>query len=845
MGEVYLAEDTKLPRRVAIKFLRADAVTDPSAQKRLIREAEAAAKLDHPNICSIFEVGEEEGRSFIVMQYVDGETLANRIKTKPLGMMEVLGFAVLVADALAEAHRHGIIHRDIKPQNIMITDRGQLKVLDFGLAKDIRQESSQDSKAQTESMLTDPAVIVGTVPYMSPEQVKGERLDARSDLFSFGAVLYEMATGRQPFAGDSAAATISAVLTVQPPPITRFSPDAPAELGRILAKTLAKDPEKRYQSAQDLLVDLQNLKAALEAEAIIERSLGDPAPGRSSSSTPAKTKPEPVNIRFLRPSIWTSAAMGFVLVAVLVGVLWATGIIRSHKPETKQSFSSVAVLPLKSVGENPSDGEYLADGISEALITKLTQLPNLRVIPWMTAQRYKDSSKSLQDTAKEMHVDAVITGSLRKSGDRIGVNVSLVDAESGLQYWSDEFEEQLADIFTVQRAIAVGAATKLKGRLTSGQEQTLGRAASVSAEAYEYYLRGKVALKRLNKESNDLAFELFQKARKLDFDLAGAHAGMGRVQFYRYYYGWGDLTNLDEAETDYQRALSLNPASGDAYRGLADCNWQRGRGEDVLKLAEPAAALGVENPDILLARAWVYDFGGLDDKATTLYLRLIDIDPANEEANYRLHANYFESGRFREAIETGNSYLRKFGDKARVHTRLGAAYHCLGDPKQAETHYKTGLRLAPDDFGVYTDLGVLYKQAGQTEKARLTWVQGVKVAQQLLDANPLNARIRTSLARLYGHLGERQRLLKEEERVLREQPGNATLLVYLGIARAALGETDRAIEYYRRALFSGYTNFYWLPSLKVHGLEYMEESAAYREFLREHKKVMDRLSAQY
>ncbi|MFY9608030.1 MAG: alpha/beta fold hydrolase [Blastocatellia bacterium] len=285
MGEVYLAEDTQLDRKVAIKFLPPESLSDEPAKKRLVREARAAAKLDHPNICSVYEVAEEDSRRFIVMQYVEGETLASRIQRKPLELKEVLEVAAQIADALAEAHSHGIIHRDIKPANIMLTARHQAKVMDFGLAKVVRERSLTDTTAETESLLTEPGAIIGTVPYMSPEQVRGESLDARSDIFSFGAVLYEMLSGRQPFSAESAAATISALLIRDPPPLARYSREVPAEMERIVAKALRKNREERYQTAKDLFIDLKTLRQRLEFQAELGRSQSPDSRGGAAETT--------------------------------------------------------------------------------------------------------------------------------------------------------------------------------------------------------------------------------------------------------------------------------------------------------------------------------------------------------------------------------------------------------------------------------------------------------------------------------------------------------------------------------------------------------------------------------
>ncbi len=384
MGEVYLAEDARLDRKVAIKVLPADSAADPQAKRRLVREAQAAARLDHPNICAIYEVSEEAGTSFIVMQHVEGETLAARLHLGPLGLREAIAIATETADALAEAHSRGILHRDIKPQNIMITSRGQVKVMDFGLAKAIASPAAIESRAETDMLLTDRGVIVGTVPYMSPEQLRNEPLDARSDIFSYGAVLYEMVSGRQPFADSNTATTIAAVLTREPPPLAGGSSEVPAALDRITRKALSKERERRYQSMRDLSLDL----------AACRRELENPPSSHSEAVAATRDSERPPSSR-ARPLRLASAVVAGLAAVALAYWLFGRGAGAGPRPEIR----SLAVLPLEDLSGDPAQ-EYFADGMTDALISKLAQIRALgRVISRTSVMRYKGSGKSLPEIA--------------------------------------------------------------------------------------------------------------------------------------------------------------------------------------------------------------------------------------------------------------------------------------------------------------------------------------------------------------------------------------------------------------------------------------------------------------
>src|SRR5262245_21988238 len=349
MGEVYLAEDTRLDRKVAIKFLLPELVGDDKAKRRLLHEARAAAKLDHPNICAIHEVAEENGRSFIVMQHIEGETLASRLQHRPLGLREALDLAVQLADAVAEAHSHGIIHRDIKPQNVMITERGQIKALDFGLAKLVPQQQIIDSEADTASLITEPGLVVGTVPHMSPEQVRAEPLDARSDIFSFGAVLYEMISGRRAFATKGATGILSAILTEEPPPLSRYVSDAPNELQRIVRKCLEKNRDRRYQTIRDVATDLENLRRELEG-----RNFTTPLDERTTRGEKAQTadsRPRPG-----RGLGFRIASVAIALTALGLGAFIYSLLNKSTPGSSSAPIRSLAVLPLKSLNQEGEIG---------------------------------------------------------------------------------------------------------------------------------------------------------------------------------------------------------------------------------------------------------------------------------------------------------------------------------------------------------------------------------------------------------------------------------------------------------------------------------------------------------
>jgi len=622
MGDVYRARDKKLGRDVAIKTLPGWVAADPDRLARFEREARVLAALNHPHICTVHDLGREGDLEYLVMEYIDGETLAARVQKGPLSLGEVLRHAGEIADALAAAHARGVIHRDVKPANIMITTDGRVKMLDFGLAKLVNPIATADSPTLPLTSATDTDVVLGTVAYTSPEQAEGRSVDARSDVFSFGAVFYEMLAGRPPFAGDSPLATLAAILKDAPAPLKTARPDVPADVVQLLEGCLAKDREARPT-----------------ADAIVQRL----AAIRARSGAPH------VDLRAVlrRPAIAVSALL--VVLAVAAGTWWAA---RDRAEAPAPSVQALAVLPLENLSGDPSQ-EYFADGMTEELITRLSKIRGLTVISRASAMQFKGVRKPLPEIAKQLGVQVLVAGSVAHSTDRVRITAQLVDANDR-NLWADRYDRPMRDVLAIQADVAAAIAREIRTNISPQDQKRLVAVGTVSSQGYDAYLRGKFHAAFQEREHNAQAIESFERAIAADPQFAAARAELGRAYAQRlFYYSPGDAQLRERAFVEIERALTIDPDLAVAHEAKGGLLWQPwNRFPHERAIAEYRRAIDL-NPSADEARhqlATVYLHVGLLDEGLREIQEAIRINPDNRQNRFREGVAFLYSGRYRDAL---------------------------------------------------------------------------------------------------------------------------------------------------------------------------------------------------
>ncbi|MFI5111808.1 MAG: protein kinase [Terriglobales bacterium] len=768
MGAVYLAEDTKLDRKVALKLLPSEFAANQDRMRRFVQEAKAAAALNHPNIAHIYEIGEAGGANFIAMEYVDGQTLRQLIYDRQTDLPKLLRHLQHVAEGLAKAHAAGIVHRDLKPDNIMITHDGHAKILDFGLAKLIEppplsptasEVASQAATAILQPQST-PGVVLGTVGYMSPEQARGKNneIDQRSDIFSFGCILFEAVTGRKAFEGKDAIDTLNKIIREPAPLIAEFRPAAPSHLQRIVRRCLAKDREDRYQTIKDVAIELREMRRELEGSGVDAGESGGAQTGSAASSISAP----PSSAEYIVNGIKEHKFAAIAAVLLVAGAIGAGFYL--HARGSAVAIESIAVLPFENRSNDP-DADYISDGITESINNSLTRLPNLKVIPHSVAFHYKGKAMDAQKVGDELRVNAVLTGQVGQRGDNLTISVELDDVRNGKQLWGEQYNRKLADLLAVKSDIAREVSQRLRSQLSGEDQQKLTKGSTANPEAYQLYLKGNYYTSKYTKDGFRKSIDYFNQAIALDPNYGLAYNGLAFSYINSEDWYMPPNEAVPKARDAAKRALAIDETIADAHLSLAlIAHWYEWDWATAEREFKRAIELKPDDPRPHGFYAWYLAPMGRNDQAIAEAKRAQQLDPVSPEANFFLGSVLVFTRQFDQAIEQLRSGIELDPTYWFGHYFLGRAYEQKGRLPEAVAEFQRALELEKDNAENWANLAHAYALSGKRAEAQ-------KIIDHLKELSAHSYVAPYNIAAIYAGLGEKDQAFAWLDRAYADRSG--------------------------------------------------------------------------